>query len=164
MGYAKKEHGDGKKFYFTPEARRLFASEMEGFKFDFDRFLEAKRATGKSKNGSLVAIQYETEDQRADYRSKFVNGTKYYSFDIVKVEDMFKVPMTFWQELREQCMSEESSAFWKVAGMEEARTGKSHNERAKEKIAEMRSGVSDIMGKMQLPKYDLKEYGNADYI
>lgn len=151
MAISKKDK-KADKFYFSPQARAHFAKEMMNHYFDFDKLLADKRAirrkfetVGGRTYPVLVAIEYETQEQRNGYVSKFLNGTPYYSFEAATMEGFWKIPFCFWAELREQSKIEESRLWWECNNLEQTRTGRTYEERAREKISEFKNDITKKM-------------------
>lgn len=159
------------KFIFAPTARAYFAKELAKSGFDFDKMLLSKQALKKVHTvtpertfPSLVAIEYETMSEQSSYISKYISNTPYYSFEASTVDRFWKFPTDFWYELRSQSRNEEYLEWITCENLEETRTGKSHHERARDKIKELRDSVMDIIKDKTMPKYDLNEYGNPNFM
>lgn len=150
MGFTKKKE-EQDRFIFTKNARQAFASEMEKLGFDFDAFLIAKGAIAQ-RVGGIVALEYRELDEQAEYVKRYLSGTPFYTLEATTLEWAWRCPLAFWQELRVQARDDESNMLWRADKVEAMRSGKSHEDRARDKMSFLAVGMKSLIGKISYEK------------
>ncbi len=141
LGNRKEKKED--RFQFPGAARKAFAKEMGKIGFDFDKFLMARGAIMKIR-GNVTAMEYQSQEEQQAYIAKFVKDTPYYSLEAITLEWAWRMPFTFWCELRAQSAADESRVLYEVDRAEEIRTGESREVRAQKALKSLSQGLTAL--------------------
>ncbi len=131
------------RFQFSGLARKAFAKELAKSGFDFDKFLMARGAILKVR-GNVTAMEYQSQEEQQAYIAKFVKDTPYYSLEAITLEWAWKMPFTFWCELRAQSAFDENRVLHEADRAEEIRTGESREVRARKALKSLAEGLSGL--------------------